>query len=479
MENLRDKTLSGIRWTGIGQIIEQISYFIVNAILARLLSPNDFGLISMIMVFIGFAQIFSEFGLGDAIIQKKDLKQEHLNSVFIANIVVGIFITFIIILIAPLIATFYNERSLKLLIIVISINLILESIKIVQYALFQKKMDFKRLIQIEIISGIASGFISICMALGGMGVWSLVYRLLMQTAFSTIMLWIFSEWRPVLCWSRISFNELLGFSSNLFGFKLVNYWSRNIDNLLVGKFLSSSALGIYSRAYSLMMLPISQISSVVYRVMFPALSKIQNDIKHVKEVYLHSTRLIALVTFPLMVGLFIVSKPFIITIYTEKWSEVIPILQIFCFTGLVQSIGTTVGWIYTSQGRTDIMFKWGIFSGIIRLITFIIGLKWGITGVAIAYVLTDHLILWYPGWTISGRLINLSFYEMLRNLFAPFLCSLIMGLFTWAFGILFLSETLSWVHLIAQIIFGVIIYILILIVFRKNDCIEIKELFIK
>ena len=476
MDNLRARTLSGLGWSGAAQVARQVLQFFIGVILARLLSPREFGLIGMIIIFTGFANLFSDLGLGAALIQKLDIEQRHLSSVFWVNIAVGIILTGIVVVAAPLISTFYDEPALRVLTMVIALNFFIGSFNVVQNALLRKNMDFQRLARIEIAAGFLAGVLAISMALLGLGVWSLVAQSLMFTAVSVVMMWQISAWRPALSLDTGALKELMGFSSNLLGFNLFNYWIRNFDNILIGKFIGSSALGIYARAYSLMLLPVSQISSVVSRVMFPALSTIQDDTERVKQIYLRSTRTIAFVTFPMMIGLLVVAKPFILSVYGDKWQEVIPILQIFCLTGMGQSVGTTVGWIYTSQGRTDIMLKWGIFSGIVYIISFVIGLRWGVIGVAVAYVLSGYILLWYPAWTIPGRLINLRFSEMIKNLSGPFYCAVAMGVFVWILGLFLPVSWSQWVYLAILVPLGIMLYIAMMHLFKVRVYIETYEL---
>ena len=476
MDNLRARTLSGLGWSGAAQVTLQVFQFLVGVILARLLSPQEFGLIGMIIVFTGFANLFGDLGLSAALIQKLDIEQRHLSSVFWVNIAAGIILTGIVVAAAPLIATFYNEPALRVLTMVIALNFFIGSFNVVQNALLRKNMDFQRLARIEIAASFLAGVLAISVALLGLGVWSLVAQSLMFTAVSVAMMWQISTWRPTFSLDTRALKQLLGFGSNLLGFNILNYWMRNIDNVLIGKIIGSSALGIYARAYSLMLLPVSQISSVVSRVMFPALSTIQDDIERVKQIYLRSTRTIAFVTFPMMIGLLVVAKPFILSVYGDKWREVIPILQIFCLTGMGQSVGTTVGWIYTSQGRTDIMLKWGIFSGIVNMISLVIGLRWGVIGVATAYVLSGYILLWYPAWTIPGRLINLRFSEMIKNLSGPFYCAVAMGVLVWTSGLFLPVNWPQWVYLAIQVPIGVMLYIAMMHIFKVRVFIETYEL---
>jgi len=478
-DRLKHKTLLGLGWSGIAQTMRMCLMFAISIILARLLNPSDFGLLAMVMVFSGFAQLFSEMGLGAALIQKLDLDDRHLNSVFWVNIITGLALTAIFILLAPVIASFYNEPGLRILTIVISANFAIGSLKVVQYALLQKEMRFKSLAFIEVTSVFLSGATAVSMAVAGFGVWSLVIQVIILNAVSVIMTWFMHKWKPSFLFNFSALKELIGYSFNLLGFNIFDYWVGKLHDLVIGKYLGSFLLGIYNRAFMLMTFPVIQISRVISRVMFPALSLVQKDKQRAKKIYLRAIRMIALVSFPIMITLFVLAEPYIIVVYGEKWRAVIPVLRIFCITGLGQSIGTTVGWIYISQGRTDIMFRWGGFAGIVRIIGLIIGFKWGIIGIASAYVLTSYVILWYPSWAIPGRMINLRFSEMIRCLAPVLACAIFMGITTWVLGNIFLINCADWVRLILQIPFGILLYFLLVHLFKVpayRDAIQlIKE----
>lgn len=476
MINLRDRTLSGIGWTGLTQIVRLSLQLIIIAILSRLLSPTEFGLIGMIIVFTGFIKLINDLGLGSALIQKSDIEACHLNSVFWINILTGIALTIITMAIAPLIASFYNEPSLIPITVALSFNSLFGSVSLVQNALIRKQLNFRLLFWIETSAVVGAGILSIGFALSGAGVWSLVIQSLVYLLISAIFLWINSPWRPELSIDINSIKDLLGFSSNLLGFNSINYWIRNLDNLLVGKYIGPTSLGIYTRAYSLMLLPISQISGVLTQVMFPVMSTIQQDITRVKRVYLQSTRMIGLITFPIMIGLLVVAEPFILVLYGEEWQEVIPLLQLFCLVGISQSISTTQGWLYTSQGRTDIFFRWAVFAGIIRITGILIGLNWGLMGIAVAYLLGEYLFLWYPSWLIAGRLINMRVIEIIMNLSSQLLCAVAMGLAVWILGNLLPAGLPNWMVLAIQVSFGITVYALLIHIFRLRSYKELSLL---
>lgn len=408
-------------------MVIQVITFAIGVVLARLLSPSDYGLLGMIMVFTGFASVFVDMGLGSALIQRKHLESTHINTVFFMNVAAGSLLSLLMFLAAPLIADFYHNPKLKVISQVVSVNFFLGSLTTVQRSLIAKSLDFKRLSKVDISTNIFSGVVGIFLAYLGFGVWSLVGQNIIARVLGISIIWYLSPWKPRPQFSRAAFKQLFGYSGNLLGFEMLNYWVRNLDNLLIGRYVGTSALGIYTRAYALMLLPISQITSFISKVMFPALSAIQDDLPKVKSLYLRTINIIAFVSFPMMIGLFAVADYFILAVYGEKWRMVIPILQLLCFVGLTQSVTTTIGWIFNSQGKTNIQFKWGIFSSIFRCASFVLGLRWGVEGIATVYLL-GTLILMFPALILAGRIINLSLKEILGSLLPTFSVAAVMGI---------------------------------------------------
>ena len=476
--NLREKTVKGVGWSGISQIVRLIIQFGVTAILARLLTPNDFGLLAMVVVFTNFVMIFRDFGLTAAIIQRKELTEEHLSSCFWINILVGLLLTLILVFLAPLISHFYSEPRLIRIIMILASIFFISSFGVIQIALFMKEMNFKSLAIVEILSVVISGTMAIVLAFSGFGVWSLVYQQIVSNLVRVFFLWIFSSWKPKLIFRWLRVKELLGFGFNLIGFNFVNYFNRNLDNLLIGKFLGSTPLGFYNLAYRLLLFPLGNISSVIGRVMFPGLSMIQDDKSKVCSAYIKATRYIAVITFPLMIGLFVVAPQFIIVIFGFQWERSIFLLQILAIVSLMQSIGSTVGWIYQSQGRTDILFKWGLFSVTIITIAFVIGLRGNVEGVTIAYAIA-MLILAYPSFAIPFKLINLKVSFFVKQFRSIFLAAIGMG--SIVFILRYYMETIlsedDLVILIATVIVGMISYTSLLFLLDRNLYKEIFQLF--
>jgi PST family polysaccharide transporter len=304
---------------------------------------------------------------------------------------------------------------------------------------------------------VLSGLFAIYLAFSGFGVWSIVAMYIASAAVNVAVLWIIMPWRPDLSLRWDAVQDLSKFSRNLVGFSAFNYWTRNGDNLLIGRYVGSAALGIYARSYAILLLPVWQVSGVISNVMFPALSAIQKDVERVRNLYLTSISVISLVTFPMTLGLLVVSRSFVLALFGDKWAAMIPILQVFSLLGAIQSIGTTAGWIYQSQGRTDIMFRFGLISGSIFIISFIVGLRWGALGVAVAYTVANFL-LWYPTWSIPAHLIDLDFVTMLRRLAPTFYGAGTMAFAVWVLGLVLPNGWSYATHLALQVAFGAAVY---------------------
>jgi O-antigen/teichoic acid export membrane protein len=476
--SLTTRTIQGVGWSAISQIFRLLLQFVITVILARLLTPNDFGLLAMVVVFTNFVSIFRDFGLTAALIQRKGLTEEHLSSSFWINILAGFFLALVLSSLAPAIAYFYGEDRLTLITIVLSSTFFISSFGIVQTALLTKELKFKFLAIIDILGISASGTVAVILAFSGFGVWSLVLQQVIFILATVILLWSFSGWRPkfLFHWRRVK--ELLGFGLNLTGFSFVNYFNRNLDNLLIGKFLGSASLGFYNLAYRLLLFPLWSVSSVIGRVMFPALSTIHEEKAKVRLIYLRATRYIAALTFPMMIGLFAVAPQVIRTIFGLQWERSIFLVQVLALVGLIESIETTTGWLYQSQGRTDIMFRWGLFFFFFSATAFVLGLRWNIEGVAVAYAAASFLLT-YPCFAIPFRFIDLKFSHFIKQFNSIFLASVTMGGIVFGVSLL-LKDVLGaddLVTLISSVAVGAVIYSVLLFVLDRTIYREVFQLF--
>lgn len=477
MSDLSARLIAGISLASGVQVVRQTLQFIISIVLARLLMPHDFGLVGMITVFTGFIALFNELGFGVALIQKEKVTEQHYSSIFWLNLLSGLSLTGVTIAIAPYVAKFYDEPQLASLMRLIATNFFISSMGTVQNAILVRTLQFRLLSIVEIVKIVFAGTVAVLLAINGYGVWSLAWQFLTISIVGNLGLWWATNWRPQLSFSWAAVKDLVRFSINLLGFNTLQYWVRNGDNLLVGKYMGSEGFGIYSRAYNIMLFPLNQISSVLGLVMLPALSRIQNDKKRTKLIYLRTVGTIAFFTFPLMLGLFVAGEHFIVVLYGPQWSAVNPLLQIFSLLGLVQSINVTVGLIYQSQGRTDWLFRWGLVTGILLIGSIIIGVYLGtIETVAMAYAFTSGIILLYPSFAIPGRLIDMTFWEVVTTVKGTLICAITMAVLISVMDNLLPVTLPHWVHLIIIVPFGTMAYLLLAHLCDLQAYREIKDI---
>jgi PST family polysaccharide transporter len=448
-----------LSWTAISQVSRQVIQVALGVVLARLLTPEDFGLIGLTVVFTGFANLFSDLGLGAALVQRKDITDRDLNFVFWLNLLTGITLTIVTILCAPLIAQFYHEPRLIGITRLLGICPVISSLGLVPGSIMQKQFRFKALAITDLGSVIVSSVLACWAAAIGLGVMSLVIQAIAIQASAVCFRWAAAKWYPTFRLSFKSGRRLVPFGSGLLGSSLVNYWVRNGDNLLVGRFCGAVPLGLYSRSYTLMVLPVNQVNTVLSPVLFPALSLVQDSKAELRRVFLFANQAIAVIAFPLMLGLAVVTDDFVHVLWGDRWLGTVAIIRVLAIAGVGNAIGTTSGWIYMAVGRTDRMLWWTMASSPVYLLGFIAGLRWGAFGVAVGYAAAFYLVLWYPMWRMAGSLIDLSFRKIMTNLRGPFVCAAVMvaGIIAlrWMLG----SALHPAVRLLVSILTGACLYI--------------------
>ena len=415
--SLKQAAVSGVKWSALSQFGRQGAQLATTLVLARLLEPSDFGLVGMAM--------FKDLGTAAAVIQRKELTDQLLSTIFWVNVVFSLVTMGTVMLLAPLAGTFYRETRVVPLLMMLATVFVISGLSIVHKALLERNLAFKKLARVEIVAVLSGSLVGIVAALWGYGAWSLVYQVLTLNVVMTVMLWIVCDWKPALHFNWGEVKSVSAFSLNLIGFNFVNYIARNADKLLIGRYLGAQNLGYYDLAYRILLFPLVNISQVLGRVMFPVFSRVRDQITTFRRSYLTLVSAIAMVSFPLMLGLMALSEPFVLTVFGEKWRPVILLLVILAPVGLVQSIGTTVGTIYQAQGRTDWMFRWGIGAGFLIVLAIVIGLRWGIIGVAGAYA-TAMAVLAYPLFAIPFKLIDLTVRDLGGKLWKTLLSSVIM-----------------------------------------------------
>ena len=413
----------------------------------------------MVMVVTGFLDLFSDLGTSAAVISAWNSRRGFLSSILWFNAVLGTSVALIVFLIAPAAAVFYGDNRVEPLMQFLSLTFVIAGFRGLPQALLQKTLAFNRIAKLEITAAAVSTFVVLTAAFTGQGAWSLAYQTLAGTMFMTLGLWVMHPWRPSMVFDWRQLKSILNYGLNLTGFSVFNYFARNADNLLIGKFLGATELGYYEMAYRLMMYPLQTLWSVLGRVLFPIYAQMQDDHARFGAAFLKVAASIALVAFPAMIGLMLVAEPFVITLFGIKWEPMVPVLVILAGVGAIQSVGTTVGSIYQAKGRTDWLLRWGIVSGLMIVIAFVIGLRWGIVGVAAAYAAVVAMLT-YPSFAIPFRLIDLRFSQLLLALWRPFAATTVMA------GVILAAKLIIGTHLnpagtlSALVSAGVVSYIL-------------------
>lgn len=426
MPSLGVAAKSGVKWNSVSQTGQQVAQLITIAVLARLLAPSDFGLVGMATVVTGFVTLFKDLGTSAAIVQSREITEELLCSVFWTNVAVGIFGTIVLAVFAPLAASFYHEPRVTVILRVLGLSFAISGLTTLQQALLERNLEFRTLARVQ-VAGVGCGAVTgIGSALAGLGVWALVVQSLTNVSIVSLLLWRLSGWRPRLLFRPGEVRRIGHYSLNLVGFNTFNYFSRNADYLLIGRYLGTAPLGVYTLAYRIMLYPLQSITNVVSRVMFPVYSRLQDEDDRLRFAYLRTVGMIAFVTFPMMVGLWVVAEPFVLSVFGTKWISVVPLIKILALVGMAQSIAATLGAIYQAKARTAALFYWGIGSGTLVVCGFALGLHWGVVGVATAYAIATGILL-MPTFAIPLSFIDLRPTRLAAVLVRPLAASLLMA----------------------------------------------------
>ncbi|MFT3748917.1 MAG: lipopolysaccharide biosynthesis protein [Agriterribacter sp.] len=390
MSNQVQQTKKGIKWSLADQVLRQIITLIISGILSRLVTPSEYGVLGMVTVATGFFQVFKDVGLGSSIIQKQGVTEDEKSTIFWLNVSIGIVLAIILISISPLIAVFFEQPQLKKLVAVMGLNFVITSLLIVPDALIQKSMNFKGYFVLNFIATVLSGVVGIGLAFNGAGVWALLAQIICSSFVTLILSFKVAKWVPTIVFNKSLLKDHLKFSGPVLADNSINYWVRNLDKILTGKMLGPVSLGVYTRAYTLMLLPLNQISNTLNRVMFPSFSLIHTDKEKIWDQFSKMLAIIAFVCFPLMSILGVFAKEVILFVYGTSWSAVIPIFKVLCILGASQALASTFGSIYYATAQTKLMFKVGVMSRTFMLAGIILGIyTGGLTGMIWGYLISS------------------------------------------------------------------------------------------
>jgi len=416
--NLGGRTARGGAVAVIAQALKFLITIAATSILARLLTPQDYGLIGMVAFVTAFVSLYKDLGLAAATIQRPEISFDQISTLFWINVSLSVAVCIFTVAIAPLVSWFYGEPRLTSITVITAVGFIISGMAVQHEALLRRQMRYFALASIGCISLVVGYMVAILMAWNGFHYWALVGSQLALVFTGTVITWTVCRWRPGMPKKDTGVRSMLRFGGNFTGFSTINFFSRNLDNLLIGRVWGAQQLGIYSRAYQLMMLPIDQINEPISSVAIPSLSRLTDSDIAYRRAYLRMLEKVALLTMP-AVALMIVTSDWIVAIVLgPQWRQVGILLIILGIAGLIQPISNTTGWLFITQGRTKEMFRLSMVSGPITIASIIAGLPWGAVGVAASYVtgqlITINILYWYVGR--RGPVRTMDFYRTI----APF-----------------------------------------------------------
>lgn len=432
MDSNKRLAITGMFWTGLQMVINQGFNFIVRLVLARLLYPEQFGIVGMATVFIGFVQTMNELGIGAALVQRKEenLRQAHYHTAFWTGVIWSVSLFAILsVVVAPLAAIFYKEPLLRTLIPVISIGILLSPVNLVNRAQLTKRMNFKQIAFAENVSNVAAGIISIVLAFMGAGVWSLAFNSTAVVIFGIPLYFRATGWLPKFIWEKQAFKDIFGFGIYTTGTNVFNYLMNNVDYLLIGKLISAQALGAYTFAFLLTDAFKNKLTAVVGKVMYPLYVKMQSDREGAKRVYLKVVEYNCIVVYPFMIFLIVLGQPFILEMFGAKWSDSLLPLQLLAIAVMIQMLVYSNTVLIRGLGRPDFELKLQIVKSIIYIPTLVLGVYFnGIVGASWAVLINRLAAIFITNYTFRIFDIKISYRNFLSMIKVPLLASLISGI---------------------------------------------------
>lgn len=451
-ENLKERTISGMLWMAVQRFGRIGISFIGNLVLARLLMPEDFGYVGMLMVFIAIADTFVDSGFGAALIQRKDPTQTDYSTIFYWNLIVAFVFWGVFYVCAPWVADFYKLPALSPILRVQSLVLILNAFSIIQLNQLTKQLEFKVLAKVNLIAAIGSVSLGIVLAYLGWGVWSLVVMNLSNAFLLNVVVWFATKWIPMWCFSWQSFKSLFGYGSLILVSSLIETIYTNIQLLIVGRVFSAKTLGYFTQAKKMEEVPVIGLSEVVNQVTFSVYSQVQDDKQRLVNGLRKSIQAITFLNFPLMVLLIVIAPSLFRFLFTDKWDEAVPIFQMLCAAKIIFTINTTNVSAIKATGRSDINLYANILKKVVALLLMGIGIYgWGLWGLLWALVI-DGFTHFLINACCIGRLLQYGIGKQVRDVLPHYVLSLVLGVIVYG-----LSSCLH-IHYIGLMFVQVVVY---------------------
>lgn len=422
---LREKAAKGVFWSITQQWgVEAIS-FLTFIVLARLLTPEEFGLVALAAVFMHFIKLFVDQGFGAAIVQRTDLEREHLDTAFWTSMLMGVLLTAISVAVSGLVAGVFDEPLLAPILIWLSLGFLFGALGSIQSAILRRNFAFKSLATRSLAATTTGSIVGVSMAFAGFGVWSLVAQNLVQNLTDSLALWWASDWRPRFFFSKKHFHDLFGFGISIVGSKTLEFTNRRSDDFLIGFYLGPTQLGFYSMGYRLLLVMIRMLSGITNIVAAPTFSRIQDDPERMRRVYYKVTQYSSLLAFPAFIGLGMVAQELIPALFGENWAASVPVMQILVLIGLLSSVTIFNSSIMRALGKPSWHLGILILTSVFTVIGFLLVVRWGIVAVAGSFVVVSFLLA--PiSYIAVHRLIQINFRTYLGLFIVPLSASLIM-----------------------------------------------------
>lgn len=472
MSSLKDQTIKGVYWSSAENVITVGITFVVGLVLARLLGPEEYGLIGIITIFVSVFNSIVDSGFSNALIRKKEVDKLDYDTIFITNLVFSVILFIFLYVLAPAISVFFNSAQLIPLTRVMGIVLIINAFSIIPRTVLVRLLDFKTQAKVTFISSIASGFVGIGMALTNFGIWALVGQQLSRQFLNSCLLWAWCRWRPQIEFSFTRFKDLFNFGWKLLVSGLIDTTWKEIYQVVIGKVYSPSTLGQYTRAYQFASVFSSNLTFVVQRVSFPALSQIQDDKLRLKLAYKRIIKVTMLVSFVLMLGMVGSAKQMVLVLVGEQWLPCVPYLQIICFTMMLYPLHAINLNMLQVQGRSDLFLKLEIIKKIIAIGPILLGIFINIYWMLIGSVLTGFISYWLNA-AYSGPFLNYSSKEQFLDILPSFGISFVMMLVVLGLSFIPISP---FVLFPLQILIGALLTIGLCKLFKIDEYQEIKDM---
>lgn len=465
-DNLSHQASKGAFWGMTSNLTVSAISFVGTAIMARILSPADFGLIGMAILVTGIINLFGNLGLGAALVQMKKIDDEYLSTAFWASLLVSVGLFLGGVIAAPFAAVFFNESAIKWIIIFLSFNFIISSFSNIHTTLLYKNIRLKNIGITEILSRLVRIAVMLYCAKTGLRFWSIVIGMIVERVFKTVLFISMEKWRPAFVFSKDKFKELFRFGRNIYGQGFLGYFSRNMDFIITGKILGSEVLGIYQFSYNLPYLVQSYVQDGIAPVVFPVLSKVNDDYTRLARGFFRAVKYISIITFPLMVGLSFCANDFIIIVYGEKWLLAATPLKILCISAALASVHAIDWTVFSSIGRPEIGLKWDLFRLPLTIVSIIVCSRWGIIGIAGAmlFVEVTGTLMSY----LVTRFLDIKFYKYIIALSPAILGSLTMITVLYSLDMILIIEN-TYIRFLVNISVGLTTYSLFLFILFKKE----------